>query len=277
MPELPEVETTKRGIAPHLLQRRIVQLTVRDRRLRWPVTDELIIGAENMQVASVERRAKYLLISGESPAGGGTLIGHLGMSGSLQLLPANTAPGKHDHIDFILDSDKLLRFTDPRRFGSWHWVAGNADPLAHKLLASLGPEPLSNDFSGDVLFNASRGKTVAVKNFVMNNHVVVGVGNIYASESLFVAGISPKRAAGKVSRERYEQLANAIKKVLAASIEQGGTTLRDFTGAGGQPGYFKQELRVYEREGEECLRCDGFIQRVVQGQRASYFCPKCQR
>ncbi len=277
MPELPEVETTKRGIAPHLLQRQIVQLTVRDRRLRWPITDELIAGAANMQVTSVERRAKYLLIGGDSPAGGGTLIGHLGMSGSLRLLPTDEAPGKHDHVDFLLDSGKLLRFTDPRRFGSWHWVAGTTDPCSHKLLAALGPEPLSDEFNGDLLYTASRGKTVAVKNFVMNNHVVVGVGNIYASESLFVAGINPKRAAGKVSRERYRLLAGAIKKVLAASIEQGGTTLRDFTGAGGQPGYFKQKLRVYEREGEGCLRCDGVIQRAVIGQRASYFCSLCQR
>lgn len=270
MPELPEVETTRRGIAPHVVGQRVRRVIVRDGRLRWPVPEDLDVRLSGQCIEAVERRAKYLLIRAES----GTLIGHLGMSGSLRLVPADQPPAKHEHVDIELESGLSLRYTDPRRFGALLWTQ---DPHAHVLLRKLGPEPLTEAFDGGRLYELSRGRSMAVKPFIMDNAVVVGVGNIYAAEALFAAGIDPRRAAGSVSRARYERLAEEIKKVLARSIESGGTTLRDFIGGDGAPGYFKQELFVYGRKGEFCKVCGTRLQEIRLGQRASVYCRKCQR
>lgn len=271
MPELPEVETTRRGIEPHLLGQRVSGLVIRQRRLRWSIPRALDRDLPGQIIQGVRRRAKYLLLDTEA----GTAILHLGMSGSLRLVPRDTPVGKHDHVDIQLDSGLSLRLTDPRRFGTLLWTTQPADQ--HELLAALGPEPLSDAFDGTHLFNAARGRKVAVKNFIMDSHIVVGVGNIYASEALFMAGIHPTRPAGRVSRERYDLLMKAIKTVLAASIEMGGTTLRDFVGGDGQPGYFKQTLRVYDRLGEPCRSCGAPIRGKRIGQRSSFYCANCQR
>ncbi len=271
MPELPEVETARRGIAPHMEGRRVTALTVRERRLRWPIPPALMKELPGQRIESVTRRGKYLLLKTKI----GTAILHLGMSGSLRVLPKGTAPQKHDHVDIELDSGELLRLRDPRRFGSLLWVRG--DPAEHMLLRKLGPEPLSDDFDGAYLFERSRGRKVAVKQFIMDSHMVVGVGNIYASESLFLAAIRPQRAAGRVSLKEYEALARAIKKVLSASIKAGGTTLRDFMREDGEPGYFKQRLRVYDRAGLACYRCGGIITAKATGQRMTYWCSDCQK
>lgn len=270
MPELPEVETTRRGIEPHVVGQRVRRVIVRDARLRWPVPEDLDVRLSGQRIEAVERRAKYLLIKAES----GTLIGHLGMSGSLRMVPADQPPAKHEHVDIELESGLSLRYTDPRRFGALLWTQ---DPLAHVLLSKLGPEPLTTAFDGGRLFELSRGRSMAVKPFIMDNAVVVGVGNIYAAEALFAAGIDPRRAAGSISRARYDRLAEEIKKVLARSIESGGTTLRDFIGGDGAPGYFKQELFVYGRKGEFCKVCGTGLQEIRLGQRASVYCRKCQR
>ncbi|WP_145007144.1 bifunctional DNA-formamidopyrimidine glycosylase/DNA-(apurinic or apyrimidinic site) lyase [Pseudomonas oryzihabitans] len=270
MPELPEVETTRRGIEPHVVGQRVRRVIVRDARLRWPVPEDLDVRLSGQRIEAVERRAKYLLIKAES----GTLIGHLGMSGSLRLVPADQPPAKHEHVDIELESGLSLRYTDPRRFGALLWTQ---DPLAHVLLSKLGPEPLTAAFDGGRLYELSRGRSMAVKPFIMDNAVVVGVGNIYAAEALFAAGIDPRRAAGSISRARYDRLAEEIKKVLARSIESGGTTLRDFIGGDGAPGYFKQELFVYGRKGEFCKVCGTGLQEIRLGQRASVYCRKCQR
>jgi len=270
MPELPEVETTRRGIEPHVVGQRVRRVIVRDGRLRWPVPEDLDVRLSGQRIEAVERRAKYLLIRAES----GTLIGHLGMSGSLRLVPAEQPPAKHEHVDIELESGLSLRYTDPRRFGALLWTQ---DPHAHVLLSKLGPEPLTAAFDGARLFELSRGRSMAVKPFIMDNAVVVGVGNIYAAEALFAAGIDPRRAAGSISRARYDRLAEEIKKVLARSIESGGTTLRDFIGGDGAPGYFKQELFVYGRKGEFCKLCGTGLQEIRLGQRASVYCGKCQR
>ncbi|AQZ94250.1 bifunctional DNA-formamidopyrimidine glycosylase/DNA-(apurinic or apyrimidinic site) lyase [Halopseudomonas phragmitis] len=269
MPELPEVETTRRGIAPHLEGHKVTRLVVRDRRLRWPIPEDLAIQIEDQTFTSVKRRAKYLLME----IGGGTLIGHLGMSGSLRLVPVGTPPAKHEHVDIELDSGLALRYTDPRRFGALLW---SREPLAHPLLAKLGPEPLSDEFDGERLYQCSRGKSMAVKPFIMDNAVVVGVGNIYATEALFAAGIDPRREAGRISRARYQRLAEEIRRVLAHAIERGGTTLRDFIGGDGQPGYFQQELFVYGRGGQLCKLCGGTLSECRLGQRATVFCRNCQ-
>ncbi|MGD2130086.1 MAG: bifunctional DNA-formamidopyrimidine glycosylase/DNA-(apurinic or apyrimidinic site) lyase [Lysobacterales bacterium] len=270
MPELPEVETTLRGISPSLEGCTVTELTVRNPSLRWPVPDEVHM-AEGQRVSGCRRRAKYLLIELER---GGLLV-HLGMSGSLRVCDAGDAPRKHDHVDIVLDSGRCLRFNDPRRFGTLLWWDKN--PEVHVLLRDLGPEPLSDAFSGDYLWRRSRGRKGAVKNFIMNGQVVVGVGNIYASEALFMSGIHPSRPAGRISLARYEALAAAIRDVLARAIRRGGTTLRDFVNSEGNPGYFAQELLVYEREGNPCLQCGNPIRRKVIGQRSSYYCPRCQR
>jgi formamidopyrimidine-DNA glycosylase len=222
-------------------------------------------------VRDVRRRAKYLLIDLD----GGTLIAHLGMSGSLRVVPCETAWLKHDHYEIRLDKGRCLRFNDPRRFGSLHWVTG--DPLAHPLLAGLGPEPLGKDFDGAYLAGRAKGRKVAVKQFLMDQRIVVGVGNIYASEALFRAGIHPRRAAGKVSPERYARLAAAVQAVLGEAIKQGGTTLRDYVNADGTPGYFRQKLYVYERDGQPCRKCGTPIRKLAQGQRSTYVCPSCQK
>ncbi|WP_339080390.1 bifunctional DNA-formamidopyrimidine glycosylase/DNA-(apurinic or apyrimidinic site) lyase [Pseudomonas sp. TMP9] len=270
MPELPEVETTRRGIAPFLEGQRVSRVIVRERRLRWPVPEDLDIQLSGQLIESVERRAKYLLINAES----GTLISHLGMSGSLRLVERGLPAAKHEHVDIELESGLALRYTDPRRFGSLLW---SNDPLNHVLLSKLGPEPLTELFDGERLFQQSRGRVIAVKPFIMDNAVVVGVGNIYASEALFAAGIDPRREAGSVSRARYLSLAIEIKRILAHAIERGGTTLRDFVGGDGLPGYFQQELFVYGRGGEFCKHCGSTLREIKLGQRASVYCPRCQR
>ncbi|HEY3859156.1 MAG TPA: bifunctional DNA-formamidopyrimidine glycosylase/DNA-(apurinic or apyrimidinic site) lyase [Gammaproteobacteria bacterium] len=271
MPELPEVETARRGIAPYLEGHRVAAVIVRDPRLRWPIPPALMKELPRQRIESVTRRGKYLLLKTKA----GTAILHLGMSGSLRILPSDTPPQKHDHVDIVMDSGKALRLRDPRRFGSLLWMKG--DPANHALLKKLGPEPLSDDLDGEYLFEKSRGRKVAVKQFIMDSHMVVGVGNIYASESLFLAAIRPQRAAGRVNAKEYATLARGIKKVLAASIKVGGTTLRDFAREDGEPGYFSQRLRVYGRDGQGCYRCDGTITAKATGQRMTYWCPDCQK
>jgi len=271
MPELPEVETTRRGIAPHTTGRTVARVLVRQPRLRWPVPSTLIEQLPGQAIASVGRRGKYLLL--ETAAG--TALVHLGMSGSLRLVEADTPPGTHDHVDIVFADGRALRFRDPRRFGSLLWTTRPSQE--HPLLRDLGPEPLDGDFSGDYLSAAASGRSVAVKHFIMNSHVVVGVGNIYANEALFLAGIHPRRAAGRIGRDRYHKLAAAIRRVLNESIAAGGTTLRDFINGVGEPGYFAIQLRVYGRRGEACPGCSQPIREIRQGQRSTFYCPACQR
>jgi formamidopyrimidine-DNA glycosylase len=270
MPELPEVETTRRGIAPHLIGRRVTGATLRRPDLRWPIACEIAAELPGQRIVEVHRRAKYLLIEAQT----GSALLHLGMSGSLRVLPAKTRPEAHDHVDIALDSGKVLRFNDPRRFGCLLWQPAGT---VHELLAGLGPEPLSQDFDGDHLWRLSRGRTAPVKTFLMDQAVVVGVGNIYAAEALFRAGLAPRRAAGRVSRERYAALAAAVNDILVHAIERGGTTLRDFLAPDGAPGYFEQELQVYGRVGERCRVCRTPLRAGVLGQRATVWCPRCQR
>jgi formamidopyrimidine-DNA glycosylase len=271
MPELPEVETARRGIAPWLEGQRIRALVVRERRLRWPVPRGMEAKMQGSVVDQVSRRGKYLLLS----TARGTALMHLGMSGSVRVLRASAPPGKHDHFDIVLDSGDCVRYRDPRKFGSLLWTA--EDPRMHPLLAGLGPEPLENEFSGDYLWRRARGRRVAIKTFLMNAAVVVGVGNIYASETLFRAGLNPRRAAGRISRADMARLADAVRGVLQEAVALGGTTLRDFHNGAGEPGYFSQALRVYDRAGNPCLACGTPIRHITQGQRSTYFCPGCQR
>lgn len=270
MPELPEVETTLRGVEPHLSGHLIRAVIVRNPNLRFSVPDE-VSQAAGQRAVRCWRRAKYLLIDLDR---GGLLI-HLGMSGSLRVCAAGDSPRKHDHFDIVLDNEKCIRFNDPRRFGVFTWW--NPPAENHPLIKNLGPEPLSETFSGDHLRQKSRGRRGAVKNFIMNGKVVVGVGNIYASEALYMSGIHPSRPAGRISAARYDALAGAIKDVLSHAIRRGGTTLRDFVNSDGNPGYFAQELLVYERAGLPCFQCQAPIRRKVIGQRSSYYCPSCQR
>jgi len=274
MPELPEVETTRRGIAPHLIGRRVAGVTLRRADLRWPIPREITELLPGQRIDEVERRAKYLLLHTHV----GSALLHLGMTGVLRVLPPDVAPGIHDHVDIRLEPLKgerarILRFTDPRRFGCLLWQAPGT---THELLAGLGPEPLTDAFDGDLLWQRSRGRKAAVKLFLMDNAIVVGVGNIYASEALFAAGIDPRRAAGTVSRARYQRLAGEVKRILAWAIERGGTTLRDFLNPDGAPGYFFRELFVYGREGEPCRVCGTPIRQQVIGQRSTFWCPRCQ-
>lgn len=271
MPELPEVETIRRGLAPRLAGRRFTHVTVRHRGLRWPVACDLEHQVEARAITHIDRRGKYLLIGCD----GGTLIFHLGMSGRLCVVPSSTPPGKHDHLDFALDDGSVLRFSDPRRFGSVHWV--DRDPLAHPLLATLGPEPLAPGFDGDQLYTATRGRKAAIKQILMDGHVLAGIGNIYASEALYRAGIHPARSASRVSRARYRRLAEAIHTTLELALAAGGSTLRDFVDATGAPGYFQQQYGVYGRAGQPCRRCGSAIRQVRQGQRSTFYCPRCQR
>jgi formamidopyrimidine-DNA glycosylase len=271
MPELPEVETTRRGIAPCLETRRIRTLLVRERRLRWPIPAGMERHFAGNVVTQLRRRGKYLLLQTRT----GTALLHLGMSGNLRVLPAVTAPGKHAHYDIVLENGECVRFTDPRRFGSLLWT--DEDPARHPLLAELGPEPLEPEFDGEHLWRRARGRRVAIKAFIMNAAIVVGVGNIYASESLFRAGLNPRRAAGRISRSDMERLARSIRAVLEDAVACGGTTLRDFRDGHGEPGYFTAELRVYDRAGLPCPECGTPIRHLVQGQRSTYFCPRCQR
>ncbi len=269
MPELPEVETTRRGIEKHLRGKTVSDVVVRQRQLRWPIPKSLARHLKTQTINAVERRGKYLLVQFDR----GTLMIHLGMSGSLRVLGKAVPAEKHDHFDLVLNSDKCLRLRDPRRFGAILWADNWRQ---HDLIKDLGPEPLGNDFNADYLYAKSRKRKVAVKNFIMNSHIVVGVGNIYASEALFRAGVRPTRLAGKISKLEATTLVEVSKTVLQEAIKQGGTTLRDFTASDGKPGYFKQQLAVYGREGEPCLHCKAIIKQITIGRRASYYCPKCQ-
>ncbi len=270
MPELPEVETIRRGIAPFLLHRRVRDVVVRAARLRWPVPPELGRHLSGQALQAVERRGKYLLLRFAR----GTLLIHLGMSGYLRILQESKAAGRHDHADLVFSGGMMLRLNDARRFGALLWIEG--DPHRHPLLAGLGPEPLSEAFDGDYLFRRSRNRRVAVKPFLMDHRVVVGVGNIYASEALFRAGIDPRRPAGRLSMGAFRKLAAAVREVLTEAIEAGGTTLRDFSDQDGRPGYFTLQLQVYGREGEPCPACGGAIEKIILGQRSTFFCPRCQ-
>ena len=270
MPELPEVETARRGLSPHLEGRRVTAVTLRRPDLRWPIPREVADLLPGQAITGLRRRAKYLLLD---TAPGSALL-HLGMSGMLRVLPARTPVQAHDHVDLALDSGRVLRLTDPRRFGCLLWQPAGE---THALLRGLGPEPLADAFDGDYLYAASRGRKAPVKTWLMDQAVVVGVGNIYAAEALFAAGISPLRPAGKVSRERYRRLADAVRAILAHAIDRGGTTLRDFISPDGAPGYFEQELSVYGREGEPCRRCGRPLRDEPMGGRATAWCTRCQR
>lgn len=270
MPELPEVETSRRGIAPWVERQQVAEVVIRDRRLRWPIPEEIDRKLPGQEILSVGRRAKYLLFD----TAAGTAMLHLGMSGSLRIIDQDEPARLHDHVDIRFTSGKALRFRDPRRFGSLLWVE---DPARHALLRTLGPEPLSDAFDGEYLYRRSRGRKVCIKAFIMNASIVVGVGNIYASEALFGAGLHPKRRAGRVAAARMDLLAGSIKSVLERAIRAGGTTLRDFHGGDGEPGYFKQQLDVYDRAGKPCRHCGTPITAIVLAQRSTYYCKACQR
>ncbi|MCP3868937.1 MAG: bifunctional DNA-formamidopyrimidine glycosylase/DNA-(apurinic or apyrimidinic site) lyase [Gammaproteobacteria bacterium] len=274
MPELPEVETTRRGIEPYIAGRMVTSVEVRNPRFRWPVSPTLPGCLEGRRITSVERRGKYLLFRTDSAT---TMIVHLGMSGSLSVFStgsSNSSPGVHDHIDWSMSGGICLRMRDPRRFGAV--LLTDAPPLDHPLLRGLGPEPFDSLFSGEYLYRIARSRKVTVKQFIMDGRIVVGVGNIYASEALFRSGIRPGVSCRRISRPRYLKLKGAVVQVLGQAIEQGGTTLRDFVREDGRPGYFKQQLNVYGREGLPCLKCDSPIRLSRIGQRSSFFCPDCQ-
>ena len=268
MPELPEVETTMRGIAPHVCGQNIIRVIIRDHRLRWPIPKE-VQDTQGRKIESVSRRGKYILMRLDQ----GTLIWHLGMSGSMRVLPVDTPPEKHEHVELQLGSGLALKFRDPRRFGALLYT--DEDPLQHRLLSSLGPEPLSDEFNAVYLYTACKNKSAAIKLVIMDSQIVTGVGNIYACEALFSAGIKPTAKAGRISRKRLATLIEAIRDTLRAAIQQGGTTLQDFSQVDGNPGYFTQSLKVYGVK-EPCIACGTNIKQVTQGQRSSYFCPKCQ-
>ena len=268
MPELPEVETTRRGLEPHIVGRRIVRLTVYEPRLRWPIPDDLPPRLAGQRIAGIARRAKYLLIALDS----GTLLLHLGMSGTLRVFPAETPRIAHDHYDLLLDSGDTLRFNDPRRFGSLHYITG--DPRQHPLLARLAPEPFDPDFNLDYLWRITR-RRASIKQVLMNSRLVVGVGNIYAAEALFRARVRPRRQARSLSRGETARLLKEVRLVLSQAIDAGGTTLRDYVGADGEKGYFRGWLYVYELK--ECRLCGSAIRHLIQQGRSSYYCPICQR
>lgn len=271
MPELPEVETIRRGITPWVLEQPVVKVVVRQPQLRWLVPADLADHLVGRKFIAVHRRAKYLLLQNEE----GWLLIHLGMSGSLRIVPSDFECGRHDHVDIAFENGRCLRLNDPRRFGAVLWVGDN--PTEHALLAHLGPEPLAAEFNGNMLYARSRNRKLAVKNFIMDQRVVVGIGNIYASEALHRAGIYPALAAGRISRRRYGLLADAVRQVLTEAIAAGGTTLRDFTDEKGRPGYFSQQLLVYGRAGQPCIHCGESISCETIGQRSSFFCRRCQR
>jgi formamidopyrimidine-DNA glycosylase len=271
MPELPEVETTRRGLEPHLCGQRIAGVVIRNPSLRWQIPAGLTRVLPGQTIRSVKRRAKYLLIHCSE----GTLIVHLGMSGSLRALPAATPPEKHDHFDLLLDNGTAMRLRDPRRFGAVLWT--DAEVLHHPLLAPLGVEPLTADFDAGWLYAASRGRSASIKQVLMDSHVVVGVGNIYANEALFRAGIRPTVAAGRIGRKRYERLVAEVKNVLELAIAAGGSSLRDFVDSAGKPGYFQQQYFVYGRAGLPCRTCGTSLRQMRQAQRSTFYCPHCQR
>ena len=270
MPELPEVETTRRGIAPHISGQKIARVIVRERRMRHPIPRSFSSKVSGQRIREVGRRGKYLLLA----CGAGTVIVHLGMSGTLRLVPADRPAQKHDHVDLQLDNGLALRLRDPRRFGLMVWT--DADPLLHPLLRDLGPEPLTAAFTGTYLAHRASGRSLPVKQFIMDAKVVVGVGNIYANEALFMAGVHPCRVVGKVTATEYGLIATSIKRVLRKAITAGGTTLRDYVNGAGRSGYFAQQLLVYGRAGQPCRRCAHEIESLRLGQRATYFCPHCQ-
>jgi formamidopyrimidine-DNA glycosylase len=273
MPELPEVETTLRGVEPYLLNRKIQSVEIRDSRMRWPIENS-VYKLAGQKVLSLERRAKYLLLHSNS----GTLILHLGMSGSLRICPHETELKKHDHFIVEIEGGMEMRLHDPRRFGAVLWHDMQDGSLGdHFLLNHLGPEPLSKAFNADYLSSICKNRKTTIKQHIMNNKVVVGVGNIYACEALFRAAINPQRKAGNISKSRLFVLTEQIKQVLGDAIKQGGTTLRDFLREDGQPGYFKQRLKVYDREGKPCRACKGVIKKVTLSNRSTFYCPKCQR
>ncbi|OUR64576.1 DNA-formamidopyrimidine glycosylase [Methylophaga sp. 42_25_T18] len=271
MPELPEVETTRRGISPYLEGQTITKVIVRNHSLRWPIPATLTEILAQQQVNKITRRAKYLLFHCDS----GTLLIHLGMSGSLRILDKPEDVAKHDHVDINFDNGYLLRYTDPRRFGAILWTEKNI--TEHKLLNHLGPEPLSDSFTTDYLMGKAKGRKSSIKTFIMNGKIVVGVGNIYANEALFLAGIHPKKLAGELSKTEGKQLVNSIKQVLEKAIIAGGTTLKDFRKSDGKPGYFSQQLNVYGRNDQACYHCGSNIQLFKESQRATFFCPLCQK
>lgn len=271
MPELPEVETTLRGISAHVLNSPITQINIRNPQLRWPVPENLDKLLQHQSINEIKRRAKYLLLFTSK----GTVIIHLGMSGSLRIVSPETPYDKHDHVEFCFANNKALRLKDPRRFGAVLWTTHTVE--THPLLSHLGPEPLSEEFNAELLFTLSRNKKQAIKNFIMDSKVVVGIGNIYANEALFASGIHPSRAAGKISKKRYSLLCCEIKRILEQAILQGGTTLKDFVGGNGKPGYFKQELLVYGRKGLPCTQCKKPLKEIRLGNRSTVFCTQCQK
>lgn len=270
MPELPEVETTCNGIRPHIQHKIIQEVVVREAQLRWLIPEEFAYIVSGLKIENISRRGKYCLLNTAI----GSVILHLGMSGNLRIVNTSTAIKKHDHVDFIFSDNIILRFNDPRKFGAVLWAQGDA--LQHSLLKNLGPEPLTDDFSGHYLYQRTQKRTKAIKTFIMDGQIVVGVGNIYASESLFNAGIAPTRPAGSITLDEAKKLSMAIKNVLQKAIAQGGTTLKDFVNEAGKPGYFSQSLMVYGREKAPCYHCQTPIEQITLGQRASYFCPNCQ-
>jgi len=270
MPELPEVETSRRGISPHIIGTLITDVIIRQPQLRWKIPADLLAHIQNRKLINIDRRAKYLLLNFES----GTLLIHLGMSGSLRICPLDSKPEKHDHAELLFENC-LLRYTDPRRFGAILWLGLN--PQDSPLLSILGPEPLSSDFTGEHLFQLAGKRKLPVKQFIMDQKVVTGVGNIYATEALFMAGISPIRGAGNISLKRYQQLAIAIKEILQEAIKQGGTTLKDFVGGDGKPGYFQQTLHIYGKTGDNCPKCQTALKSLKLASRNSVYCPKCQK
>jgi len=270
MPELPEVEVCRLGISPHIIKQTVSQVIVRNSRLRWPIPNE-VSTLVDQQVLAVDRRAKYLLIRFAT----GTLLLHLGMSGTIRVIEKATPVAKHDHFDLVLTNNKALRLNDPRRFGAVLWLEKDQDDLG--LLSKLGPEPLSDIFNNGYLFSKAKNRKVPIKTFLMNNHIVVGVGNIYANEALFQAGILPTAKVGEIDEQRLDKLTNIIKTVLSAAIQQGGTTLKDFTQADGRPGYFAQSLLVYGRAGLPCITCKETLLEVRQSNRSSVYCPNCQQ
>lgn len=270
MPELPEIETTRRGIEPHMVGQTVQAVVVRQPQLRWPVPRTLIDDLPGQTIEFVGRRGKYLLLGTAI----GSVILHLGMSGSLRIVPHTMPAGKYDHIDLVLTNGECLRLRDPRRFGAVLWT--KADAVQHKLLAHMGPDPLGPQFSGDYLYRVSRGRTRAIRDLLIDGRVVAGIGNIYANEALFKAGIRPQRVAGRISRKRYQRLARAIRATLKRAIAAGGTTLRDFRDSRGNPGYFQLTMQVYGREGEACRRCRRPIRAVRLGGRRVFLCSRCQ-